>query len=142
MDNIRIVVSIDRDDITTVDNYHNIVSIHDNIECVIGEPNGKIDAINRDVPDPKEFDILLLASDDMIPMVQGYDDIIRNKMKLYYPDTDGVLFFNDGYAEGTLNTLVICILCLMNSNSRDLCLKVRDSNTKEVDYRDFVPNEF
>lgn len=107
MDDIHFIVSIDNDDIESVNNYNNIISIHKNIECFIGEPKGKIDAINRDIPSPTEFDILLLISDDMIPIVKGYDDIIRNNMKIFYPDTDGVLFFNDGYLEGILNTLVI-----------------------------------
>ena len=52
--------------------------------------------------------IVLLASDDMIPMEKGFDNIIIDKMKNYYPDTDGVLWFNDGYQGDKLNTL--CIL--------------------------------
>jgi hypothetical protein len=55
-----------------------------------------------------DWDIFLLASDDMIPKVKGYDNIIRNKMKEFYPDTDGILWFNDGHQENRLNTL--CIL--------------------------------
>jgi hypothetical protein len=54
-----------------------------------------------------DFDIVLLASDDMIPQVQGYDSIIRINMKKYYPNTDGILWFFDGYRRD-LNTL--CIL--------------------------------
>jgi hypothetical protein len=44
----------------------------------------------------------------MTPKVKGYDNIIRNKMKEHYPDTDGVLWFNDGHQGNNLNTL--CIL--------------------------------
>jgi hypothetical protein len=44
----------------------------------------------------------------MTPIVKGYDNIIRNNMKTHYPDTDGVLWFNDGYQGQNLNTL--CIL--------------------------------
>ena len=44
----------------------------------------------------------------MIPIKDGYDKIIIEKMKENYPDTDGVLFFNDGYQGRRLNTL--CIL--------------------------------
>ena len=58
--------------------------------------------------DELDFDIVLLASDDMVPMVKGYDTIIKNRMKETYPDTDGVLWFNDGYKGKELNTL--CIL--------------------------------
>ena len=44
----------------------------------------------------------------MIPVIQGFDTIIKNKMTEHYPDTDGVLWFNDGYQGNKLNTL--CIL--------------------------------
>ena len=55
-----------------------------------------------------DWDIVLLASDDMIPKIKGYDTIIINKMMETYPDTDGVLWFNDGHQGNKLNTL--CIL--------------------------------
>jgi len=103
IDNIKIIVSVDNDDQPELYN-----KIHDCVEIVVGESSGKIGAINRDIPDPSTFDILLLASDDMIPIVKGYDDIIRSKMSQYFPDGDGVLFFNDGYTYYKLNTLVIC----------------------------------
>lgn len=105
IDNIKIIVSIDDDD-----KYVNeeMFKIHEYVEVIRGPSLGKIGAINRDMPDPSTFDIVLLASDDMIPIVKGYDDIIRSKMKEHFPDTDGVLWFNDGYAGFKLNTLVIC----------------------------------
>jgi hypothetical protein len=74
-----------------------------------GYSKNKIDAVNRDMDDyPLNYnwDILLLASDDMIPCVKHYDQIIRDKMAEFYPDLDGVLWFNDGYAGDKLNTLV------------------------------------
>jgi GR25 family glycosyltransferase involved in LPS biosynthesis len=54
-----------------------------------------------------DWDIVLLASDDMIPQIEGYDDIIREEMKNNHKSTDGVLWFHDGYRTD-LNTL--CIL--------------------------------
>jgi hypothetical protein len=103
IENIKIIVSVDEDD--SPEKYK---KIHDCVTIVIGKPLGKIDAINRDMPNPSEFDIILLASDDMIPIKQGYDDIIRQKMQDTFSDGDGVLFFNDGYRGYYLNTLVIC----------------------------------
>lgn len=105
IDNIKIIVSIDDDDKTVSEN---MFRIHSCVEVISGPSLGKIHAINRDIPDTSIFDILLLASDDMIPEVKGYDDIIRNKMKDHFPDMDGVLFFNDGYKSYHLNTLAIC----------------------------------
>jgi len=67
----------------------------------------KIQAVNADV-DSFEFDIVLLASDDMIPKERGYDMIIRKYFSSYFPDLDGVLHFDDGHQHDMLNTL--CIL--------------------------------
>jgi hypothetical protein len=106
MNNIQILVSLDEDDATVTDEMY--TALHPNIIVKRGQSDGKISAINRDIPDPETFDILLLASDDMIPNMHGYDDVIRDSMQQFFPDTDGVLFFNDGYVGYRLNTLVIC----------------------------------
>ena len=78
-----------------------------NVKACFGNSNSKISAVNADVP-VEGFDIILLASDDMIPVTKGYDRIIKDRMKEYFSDTDGILWFNDGYKGDKLNTL--CIL--------------------------------
>jgi hypothetical protein len=108
MNNINFVVSIDDDDVESIKQINSILQIHKNIKVFVEKSINKVHAINRNIPDPNTFDILLLMSDDMIPIVKGYDDYIRFKMKKIYPDTDGVLFMNDGYCGPKLNTL--CIL--------------------------------
>lgn len=81
---------------------------YDNIEIFIGNSKSKIEAVNADIKDTEWiWDIVILASDDMIPQVKGYDNIIRDNMEKYYTDTDGVLWFFDGNRKD-LNTL--CIL--------------------------------
>jgi hypothetical protein len=85
-----------------------ILKTFKNTKFIFGDSKSKVDAINRDMELYNDWDIVLLASDDMTPIVKGYDNIIRNNMKNHYPDTDGVLWFNDGYQENRLNTL--CIL--------------------------------
>lgn len=100
---IQVIVSVDEDD-----EHEKYVFTDSRITVKVGQSNGKIDAINRDMPDTSTFDILLLASDDMIPIVKGYDNIIRTKMYENFPDGDGVLWFNDGFQKNRLNTLVIC----------------------------------
>lgn len=103
----KIVVTCDNDDVTMKDDYiKEIILNYDNVELLSGNHNSKIEAVNADL-DKFDFDIVLLASDDMIPMVKGYDTIIKNKMMEHYPDTDGVLWFNDGYQGNKLNTLSI-----------------------------------
>lgn len=106
--NIKMIISLDDDDFESIKRIDDIKNLHENIEVFIDKSNGKVNAINRNIPDPTTFDILVLISDDMVPIVQGYDDIIINYMTKYYPDTDGVLFFNDGYVGPRLNTLAIC----------------------------------
>lgn len=72
-------------------------------------PNrSKIQACNANMNEIDwEWDIVVLVSDDMIPHVQGYDDVIRTHMLARFPDTDGILWFNDGYRGEELNTLNI-----------------------------------
>ena len=91
----------------TEEHIKDVIEQYDNVTMFYGNNKSKIEAINADL-DNVDFDILLLASDDMIPVVKGYDTIIKNNMSKLYPDTDGVLWFNDGYQGNKLNTL--CIL--------------------------------
>ena len=78
-----------------------------NLAVIYGNSKSKIEAVNADMIRAPEYDIILLASDDMVPEEKGYDEIIRQKMTDLYPDTDGVLWFFDGYRRD-FNTL--CIL--------------------------------
>lgn len=65
------------------------------LEYYYGESKNKIDAVNRDMLAPS-YDILVLISDDMIPQVENFDDIIVEEFKRSFPDYDGMLNFNDG----------------------------------------------
>ena len=105
--NTRIIVSCDIDDETmNNDEIKEIISAYDTVTLNFTDNKSKIAAVNADL-EGVDFDILLLASDDMIPQVKGYDTIIKEKMLELYPDTDGVLWFNDGYQGNKLNTLSI-----------------------------------
>jgi hypothetical protein len=53
------------------------------------------------------WDIVVLVSDDMIPRIEGWDVVIRTHMNSYFPDTNGILWFNDGFQGEKLNTLCI-----------------------------------
>ena len=80
-------------------------------------PNrGKIQACNANMGEIDwEWDIVVLVSDDMIPQVQGYDDVIRNHMLSKFPDTNGILWFNDGTQGDKLNTLCVFGRTMYNS---------------------------
>lgn len=70
----------------------------DALTTVIGTSDCKVHAINRDINEHEDsWDILVVASDDMWPMEKGWDTTIREAMQRYYPDTDGMLWFHDGY---------------------------------------------
>lgn len=66
----------------------------------------KISAINSHIND-KEFDIVICASDDMVPKVHAWDLEITNAMKVYFPKLDGCVHFNDGNTNGELITFSI-----------------------------------
>lgn len=102
-------ITIDEDDLT-MNNQEviNELTSYTNVEVTIGKSESKVHAINRDINTNSNWDIILLASDDMIPQIKGFDKIINSLMKTTYPDTDGILFFNDGFKGKELNTL--CIL--------------------------------
>lgn len=108
-DSTRFSVTIDEDD-ESMNNQDviNEITSYINTEITIGHSKSKIDAINRDIDVNSDWNIILLASDDMIPQVKGFDKIINTLMSTYYTDTDGILFFNDGFKGKELNTL--CIL--------------------------------
>jgi hypothetical protein len=78
-----------------------------NLRVIFGASTSKIDACNRDMEQAPDFDILVLVSDDMIPVKSNYDDVIVNEMLKKFPDFDGVLNFNGTVNGGNLNTLAI-----------------------------------
>jgi len=105
---VRFVITLNEDDPTMnnpevrarLDGMPNLVYSY-------GMHRTKVEAVNADVPPLDEWDVMLLASDDMIPIVYGYDGVICSEMERLYPDTDGVLWFNDGFVGRKLNTLAI-----------------------------------
>lgn len=108
-DTTKFSITIDEDDKTmNNDEVINEITSYVNTEVTIGNSVSKVDAINRDIDVNSDWDIILLASDDMIPQIKGFDKIINTLMSTTYPDTDGILFFNDGFQQDKLNTL--CIL--------------------------------
>lgn len=107
IENTKFVITLDSDDVIM-----NSIECRErlngfpNLSYYYGESKTKIEAVNADMESQKDWDILLLASDDMIPVVKGYDDTIRSDMMKHFPDTNGVLWYNDGYVSH-LNTLSI-----------------------------------
>jgi hypothetical protein len=100
INNIEFLISCDSDD-STMNNPVVIKKLenakkHINLNYYFGNSKSKVEAINSDIEKIKNWDILLLASDDMIPVCDEYDQIIRDDMLTYYKNGDGVLWYNDG----------------------------------------------
>lgn len=105
---VEFIVTCDLDDSTMNNDFiKEKFKAYPTVKVFYGNNKSKIEAVNANL-DNVSFDIVLLASDDMIPIRKGFDSIIKNRMIEYYPDSDGVLWFNDGFQGNKLNTL--CIL--------------------------------
>lgn len=106
VDNCLFHIVIDADDLT-MNNTAVLTRLQGIHHCVytVTNTSGKVKAINT-MPKVANWQIVLLVSDDMIVQKKGWDSNIRTKMKQYYPDTDGVLWYDDGFVHDRLNTLV------------------------------------
>ncbi len=106
MRDVHFVISMDHDDRSM--NNDNMISylmrlknqLDNRIHFAFGSSNSKISACNAnlDIVMSLNPDVIMLASDDMIPVISGYDDIICKDMARFFPDTDGVLHYNDGFS--------------------------------------------
>ena len=110
INNIEFLISCDEDD-STMNNPDVIRRLnnskkHINLNYYFGNSKTKVQAINTDMENCQNWDILLLASDDMIPVCDGYDQIIRDDMFTHHRNGDGVLWYNDGNRDD-INTLCI-----------------------------------
>ena len=112
-DLIGVCVSCDRDDATMTETavQHQIKNITYKTawsEIYYGDSTNKIQAVNADIASITwEWDIVLLVSDDMVPQIKGYDDVLRAHMMANFADTNGILWVNDGTQGNKLNTISI-----------------------------------
>ncbi len=92
---VQIEVVIDEDDASMVDT--RVLQRLVNLDCVVtvGSHRNKIHAVNSGRVD--DWAILALASDDMVPVVDGYDERIIAAMDRHFPLRDGAVYFDDGY---------------------------------------------
>lgn len=103
------LISCDNNDKTmNNENMKKKLSLFKNIKVIFGESKNKIHACNRDVNNfINEFDIVVLLSDDMVPIAKNFDIKIANAMMQSFPDLDGVVNFNDGSFGDALCSLPI-----------------------------------
>jgi hypothetical protein len=109
--NVYYMITLDENDPSATKEFvQSLKNIHPNINIMLGQSTSKISACNRDMTPEivANYDIFILASDDMIPKIQGWDIKISDTMNSVFPCYDGVLHFNDGFTGQKLNTM--CIL--------------------------------
>ena len=89
------VITCDNDDKTMNNRRMKLFMERHHLEYNFGNHSSKIEAINADM-EGRDFDLLIVVSDDMVPVTQRYDDIIVGHLEKYFPDLDGALHYNDG----------------------------------------------
>jgi hypothetical protein len=97
---VRFLVSIDDDDTTMktpeVRRFLRRLRASVDVKVVSGTSSSKVEAVNRDLTG-EDFDVLVVMSDDMEPVVDGYDEEIANDMARYFPGLDGAILYDDGF---------------------------------------------
>lgn len=104
-----------------------------NIEYYYGTSTNKIEAINADMDKANDYDILILAADDLFPIVENYDDIIVQNMTEYHPDMDGTLHYMNPNWEERLD-----IGCIMTKKYYDRFNYIYHPTYKSI----FCDNEY
>lgn len=77
------------------------------LDCVVtvGRHTSKVQACNGGRV--TDWDVLMLASDDMMPVEEGWAVRVLEEMERAWPHLDGAIFFNDGFQKSNLCTLPI-----------------------------------
>jgi hypothetical protein len=109
---ISFVCTFDKDDeLMNTEDIKIYLSSIPNLRFYYGNSQNKIEAINANLENITDFDILILAADDLYPIVQNYDDIIAEDFLIHHPDLDGPLHYMNPSWEERLD-----IGCIMGRN--------------------------
>lgn len=104
----RIIVSCDEDDKDMKDPEVIKMAKSYGAEVIFGPPISKVHAINRDMPVPGAFDLLINFSDDMLFLEVGWHRKMLESIKSVWGDSlDFFAHFNDGYTHDKLPTMSI-----------------------------------
>lgn len=107
-----VLATLDEDD-TTMNNPDMIdkMARYDRLKYVFGKSDNKIHAVNRDMDQAGEFDILVVMSDDMLFTEKGFDKIIIDGFRLPYHDRpfdlDQMVHFPDQHQGKNCMTMYI-----------------------------------
>lgn len=103
----KFIITCDNDDESMNNSHMRRYMDLQQLEVHFGPHKTKIEAINADMED-QDFDILVVVSDDMVPIVPNFDAVIVQDMLQYFPDLDGALHYNDnGHCGSKLISLTV-----------------------------------
>lgn len=96
---VLFLVTIDRDDVVMW-NDEMIAYLEDigkvwPVSYLAGDHASKIEAYNAGLAE-RPWDMVMTVADDLEPQEGGYDLILIEDMKTFWPRLDGVLYYNDG----------------------------------------------
>ena len=108
-ENYLILVSIDDDDASMhAENMREFYAAYPKLNVCSGPHETKIAAINRDMDQAGDWDILVNMSDDFFFVQPGWDNVIRQRIKdIWNGSLDCYLHFDDGYTHDQLCTMSI-----------------------------------
>jgi hypothetical protein len=134
-DRTRMVVTLDRCD-RSFTNAHaeKLRGMPIRVEVERMERVSKIAAVNYGLSS-RPWDVVLVASDDMWPIMKGYDGAIRDEMQARFPDGDGCLWFHDGCQSR------LCTLPVMGRKYFDRTGRVYDERFMSYKADDLMQDE-
>lgn len=107
--NVNFICSFDEDDpLMNNETIKNYLNQYSNIKYFYGNSSNKIEAINANMDMAENYDILILAADDLFPIVPDYDDIVVTDMLAAHPNMDGMLHYMNPNWEDKLD--IGCIM--------------------------------
>lgn len=107
-DDFSILATLDIDD-KTMNNEDMIekMKLYDKLYPIFGKSATKIEAYNRDMELAPEWDLIVLLSDDMLFVQNGFDREIIKDMEESFTDLDGIIHYNDGNQKDNVITMAI-----------------------------------
>lgn len=108
-DNYLVLVTADQDDRSmNNDDMRAFIAKYENVKVIYGKSESKVHAINRDMEQAGEWDILINMSDDMRFEKYGFDiQILTDAVKYWGGSLDWFAHYNDGYVQHKLPTMSI-----------------------------------
>ena len=110
---IEWVISMDEDDAEmnnkdVQETFDKMIAMGHDIKYFYGDNRTKIEAMNADMDKTSgEWEVLYLAQDDMLPIVQDWDERMLNLVFGGFPDLDGCIWPPDGYGNSQTTSTVV-----------------------------------